>query len=283
MNWHRVAGVSLDKNMAPLSQYLHQQRITHRISEENDQQVIWVCDEGMVLPVRQLVDQWLDNRVTIEVIDRPAVESGGDISTHYSTHALQVLRTWRQVAITSLLLTLSVLGAILVEFDEEIQWVHWLTFQEFGVDAFKGAQWWRLITPIFLHFGLLHIVFNGLWLWELGRRIERLHSGWFYGLFVLGTGMISNLVQYSWAGPSIFGGMSGVIYAFLGYIWVRQRYRPDPLLVIAPGIIIIMLVWLIICMMGIVDLFIGGKIANAAHVGGLLSGMAIGYVVAMRR
>ena len=72
-----------------------------------------------------------------------------------------------------------------------------------------GADWWRFITPTLLHFGWMHLVFNCLWIWEFGRRIEAaLGSLNLVGLF-LASAAFSNSVQYFVSGPSIFGGMSG--------------------------------------------------------------------------
>ena len=70
--------------------------------------------------------------------------------------------------------------------------------------------------------------------------------------------------------------MSGVLYALLGYLWIRHWLAPQPALALPRGIIVFMLVWLLLCLSGIVDLFMRGSIANAAHVSGLLVGMALG-------
>lgn len=74
----------------------------------------------------------------------------------------------------------------------------------------------------------------------------------------------------------MFGGMSGVVYALVGFIWIRHKIAPHPLFAVAPGIIGFMLFWLVFCMTGIVDVFIDGSVANAAHLGGLISGMLLG-------
>lgn len=137
------------------------------------------------------------------------------------------------------------------------------------------GEFWRLLTPAFLHFGTFHILFNGLWLWELGRRLELVMGPGRYLMFVVVTAVAANIAQFV-GGPSVFGGMSGVVYALIGYIWMRQRLNPHPVLAVPPGIIGFMLVWLVICLTGIVDRFIAGSVANGAHVGGLLAGMAWG-------
>ena len=83
------------------------------------------------------------------------------------------------------------------------------------------------MTPVFLHFGWLHITFNCLWLWELGALVEqRLGALVLLGLVVL-CGAGSNIAQHLWSGPSLFGGMSGVVYALLGFCWIYNMLLPD--------------------------------------------------------
>jgi GlpG protein len=144
--------------------------------------------------------------------------------------------------------------------------------------GFSDGQHWRLITPIFLHFGLMHLVFNGLWLALLGGRIERLYGSLHLLLLVFASGAISNMIQYSWQGSAYFGGMSGVVYALLGYIWIKGHFAPQPGLQLPPGILPFMLVWLLVGMTGMLELVLGIGVANGAHVGGLLIGMLLGMV-----
>jgi hypothetical protein len=93
------------------------------------------------------------------------------------------------------------------------QWVGMLELFNFvpfrsagGYVAFgdMNDEWWRLVTPTFIHFGWLHVVFNCLWLWEFGQRIEhRLGAINVLGLYGV-TAMVSNYCQYLWEGPFNF-------------------------------------------------------------------------------
>src|SRR5690606_20479927 len=124
----------------------------------------------------------------------------------------------------------------------------------------QAGELWRLVTPVLLHGSLLHLGFNMLWLYGLGSQIEAGRGTWpFLGLMLV-FAVASNLTQYLWAGPH-FLGMSGVVYGLFSYVWMQSRYMPKPDLWIDKGNAVILIVWLFLCMTGLL-----GPIANAAHV-----------------
>jgi GlpG protein len=152
-----------------------------------------------------------------------------------------------------------------------------------GLGAVLHGEVWRLVTPIFLHFGPFHLLFNMLWTFDLGRAIETRRGPARFALLVLVIAVLSNLAEYFVGGyefgsgltlpkPRVaFGGMSGVVYGLIGYIWMKGRFEPHLGLMLHPQTIVWALIWFFVCMMGLV-----GPIANVAHGVGLLAGMAIG-------
>lgn len=129
------------------------------------------------------------------------------------------------------------------------------------------GQVWRLITPIFIHLSILHILFNMLWFKDLGYLIEYKFGKHNLLILILVSGVISNLLQYFVSGPQ-FGGMSGVLYAMLGFVWVYKKIHQDFDYSLPARDITIMIGWLLLCLTGFL-----GPIANSAHAGGLFVGM----------
>jgi len=170
-----------------------------------------------------------------------------------------------------------------------LETIRWFSFTDYGITeeylyfgdlqhTLEQAQWWRLFSPMLLHFGWLHLAMNSLWYWELGRRIEA-HQGRFALLgFTLLFALVSNLAQYLFGGPGIFGGLSGVLYGLLGHCWLYQKLAPNAAYRLPPGVVGLMLIWLLVCLSGLVTALGLGSIANAAHVGGLLIGCATGVL-----
>lgn len=149
-------------------------------------------------------------------------------------------------------------------------------FPDTGSSAVLKGDYWRLLTPILLHFGIAHIVFNMLWLWQLGGPLERrLGSLELFSLIAV-VGALSNLAQYFYDPVSLFGGMSGVVYALLGYFWMQGRLNPGFGMALRQPIVVMMLIWFVVCWLGLV-----GNIANMAHTAGLFLGILWGFASAI--
>ena len=146
-----------------------------------------------------------------------------------------------------------------------------------GLTEIFHGQAWRLFTPMFIHFGLMHIFFNMMWLLDLGSMVEGRQSTRRLGVLVLAIAGISNVAQYAVSGPA-FGGMSGVVYGLLGYIWIRGRLDPGCGLFLHSSTVTMMLIWFFICLLGWIP-----HIANTVHAAGLGVGMAWGYLSSLRR
>lgn len=134
------------------------------------------------------------------------------------------------------------------------------------------GQVWRLVTPIFLHGGWMHLLFNMMWLLQLGGMVEVLEGkGKLLGLTLV-LAILANSSQYFISGPN-FLGMSGVVYGYLGYIWMMSRYAAGTQYVMPQQTVYFMIVWMVVCLIGIIP-----NVANAEHVTGFVVGTAWGYL-----
>jgi len=145
----------------------------------------------------------------------------------------------------------------------------------FLVDIING-QVWRLFTPMFIHFGFMHIIFNMLWLRDLGGMMEAIEGPLRLGVKIAIIEVASSLVQYYFFGP-VFGGMSGVVYGLFGYVWMRHKYDPFSGYMLHPSTVTMMLIWFFLCFTPIIP-----DVANGAHAAGLATGVAWGWLSSHR-
>ncbi|GFD73215.1 rhomboid family intramembrane serine protease GlpG [Tenacibaculum sp. KUL113] len=147
-----------------------------------------------------------------------------------------------------------------------------LLMQPFSVLS-ENHEWWRLLGPAFIHFSALHIIFNLLWWGMLGAKIERTLGVSMLLIVFLVSATISNAAQAIFSDPVqanlyLFGGLSGVVYAVMGFVWWLGWLRPSWGLSLPNSIVGFMLVWLVL---GYADI-LWVNMANAAHTAGLISG-----------
>ena len=143
---------------------------------------------------------------------------------------------------------------------------------------FLENQWWRLISPMFIHFSFAHLAFNCLWIYILGEKIERIDNSITFLMLIIFSSICSNYLQFLWTGSSLFGGLSGVIYGLIGYCMILEMDANYDRYKLPSGLYLFMIVWLILGFLGILELFGFGSVANFAHLGGLVSGILFAII-----
>ena len=267
------------------SDYLRAQGVAHRLKNAGNAVELWVDDAGQVdraarelarfredpLHPRYLQASWEAPPADDEVSATSARYGGaGDLSP------VALLRSRGPVTLG--LLSACLVVAALTGIGERPAAVEALLFPSLGgAGLLDTAQPWRVITPILLHFGLVHLVFNLCWWWLLAGAIERFQSSFQLAMLTLGIGLVSNAAQYYVSGPA-FGGLSGVIYGLIGYLWLYGRTNPAAGYQLRPAIVNFMLLWMVLGFTGLV-----GPVANTAHLAGLLAGALIGLVFGLYR
>ncbi len=136
-----------------------------------------------------------------------------------------------------------------------------------------NGEWWRLLTCMFLHIGLMHLLLNMYAFMYIGFLLEPLLGKWRFALAYVLTGFVSSMTSIFWHDQVVSAGASGAIFGMYGVFLalittnVIHANARKPLL-------------------SSMAIFIGynllfglkGNIDNSAHIGGLLSGFVIGYI-----
>ena len=271
---YQALSVALEEDLLPLSGLLHQHGVMHRIFEEGGRQIVLVGRQDQAQQVQDLYQAWRAGDVRIE------------LTRHAGQDTTIPMRAVLLNAPVTLALILLSIGGFLMYLYTPMNWLNALSFSSSQVSDNQSliqtidGQYWRLITPAFLHFGWLHIVFNCLWLWDLGRRVEQVMGHLNMFMLFLVIAVVSNASQFEFGGGGLFGGMSGVVYGLLGFSWIAPQLQPAWPIQPPKAVMIFMVGWLVVCMSGMVEVLGFGAIANAAHLGGLLCGAVVGVVFA---
>lgn len=172
------------------------------------------------------------------------------------------------------------------EYDKALKAKQFSIFQEL-----KKGEFYRLITPVFLHGSVLHILFNLIWIFTLMKQVEQ-KLGIFKTLILsLVIAAISNTVQYLISGP-FFLGASGVVIGLACFIFAREKKAPWEGYTLSRMLVFFILAYVLLLVALSIGVFVFNLtstkdftfgIANTAHVVGGLTGFLLGYLNVFRR
>lgn len=293
--------------------YLRTLRIEARVDPDGPAFAVWVCDEDQVARAREELEAF--QRDPADPRYARATRAAQALRTQEAREEDAYARRQRELAeemrappgrerpLTLMLLATSVLVALTTGFGETVTSpvlqaltiapyeIHnrTISWQPVGT-LLREGEVWRLVTPIFIHYGVPHLLFNMLMLLSLGGTIEEARgTRRFLGLVLL-LAVLSNVAEYnlSWSLeanllPEVqrspqFGGMSGVLYGLFGYLWMKSRFAPELGLTVSSDTVFIMLGWFVLCLLGVL-----GAIANVAHAAGLAVGVIVGILPYLTR
>lgn len=267
--------------------YLYAQGIENEVEPDREGTwAVWVHGEDELDRAGKLLHRFLSNpgdskyqHAQMVAQDRREDERKANHAAHkryFDRSRFVPRKTYGMGRLTTALIAICAVVYVLRLTGAELGWLFLSEVGTGGLVEVGRGEIWRLVTPILLHFSPLHIIFNMLWLWQLGSMMEFLLGWRRYVIFILGMAVLSNLGQFIASGP-FFGGMSGVVYALLGYSWMRGRFDPASGFFVDPQIVLFMTIWFFICLFGWIP-----NVANTAHAVGFGGGIAWGFFAALR-
>ncbi len=267
-----VVEVPLGQDLSEFTACLWRSGISHRVVENEHFQVVWLQSPVDAERVQQLFARWVAGESLETVHLQPTPR-----------RRMSPAPPLRRLPLTLSLILASFAISILIGFGKDLEALSLFSFAPFTLvagalhysslaDVISSGQWWRFWTPVFMHFSLVHILFNLLWVWMVGGRMEAMQGRLSLLGLVVFSGFLSNLAQYWHTGP-VFGGMSGVVFALIAYSWLWDRKKLQPGFGLPPALMGFMLFWVALGYTGMLESVGFGAIANTAHLVGLLAGL----------
>lgn len=282
---YRVKQLETNVNLAAFSRWLAGQGVAHRITEEGGHQVLWLENPDHAEPVLEALERFLAEPELRDAVERQQhspvfVRGRWQPSPRHAPLVLGVIIAAVVMVWATSLGRNELAAALMVVDPRTFDWTTMAGRIDALANTLASGQVWRLLTPDFLHFSWTHIIFNAVMLWFLGSQVE-----WFDGrgrlvALFLATSIFSNGLQYLVSGP-LFGGLSGVVYGILGYCWLSQRKAPR--FQFPPALVTFAVAWMVIGFTPLTELLGLGRMANEAHLGGFVSGVALALVLPVKK
>ncbi|REG85501.1 rhomboid family intramembrane serine protease [Marinomonas pollencensis] len=273
-----------DENDDPalLSQTLWRLKISHQIVMGKTHKELWLADPSHQAPTLQLIQIWQDNPEALTKVERNQAAKPVSRSMGWG-------RQLREAPATAIVILAALLVAFITQLGSELSTLRYFTISPFDIvgnqirfyplsEVLSRGEYWRLLSPAFLHFSVMHIVFNTLWVWDVGRRLEKMLGSlvWSFGVAIIA--IVSNVVQFQFTGNPLFGGLSGVVYGIIGFAWLMPVIIPRWPTIVSKPLMIFFMVWLAIGYTQLPEMIGLGQIANTAHTIGLGAGLVLGIV-----
>ncbi|MBD2800134.1 rhomboid family intramembrane serine protease GlpG [Xenorhabdus sp. M] len=223
---------------------------------------IWLEDDNQLTQVEQELQHFVRDPLNARYQAASWQTGKSDSPFKYRTHLdWNALKTQSgPMTITVLALCILVyLGMNIIGGEQIMLWLAWPNSTQY-------LELWRWVSYALMHFSLTHILFNLVLWWYLGSQVERnINTGKLFEITIV-SAFFSGWAQSLYS-ASHFGGLSGVIYALLGYVWLTGEISSHRGISAPRGLIVITAILLF---------FSSPSHGSAAHISGLIIGLLMG-------
>ena len=299
-----IGRIAREDDAKTLADHLLTLNITTRLEPKGDGWAVWVHREERVPEARAALEAFekdpTDPRFRISAKTAREIRDQAEKTEKAYRRRVKDLRDrwegamYSRAPLAFALIVLSIAVTVLAHFYPPL--FGWLRFSvrawsverdwhDTGFAAIERGEIWRLVTPIFLHGGLFHLFFNVTAMRYLGERVEMRKGTWRFALICVVAAIGGNVGQFFVKMQGNFGGISGVVFALAGYLWIKGHTDPGDGLSLDQRSVNWMLGWFLL---GIIAPMTAQtnppptgfpyNMANAAHGVGLAVGMAFGLL-----
>ena len=238
--------------------------------QHHAQSDIWLADESQTDRVKAELARFLENPADPRYLAASWQSGQVNSGLRYRRFPFMTAIRERTGPLTVFIAAVCVLVFVLMNIVGDQIVMVWLAWPW---DVSLRFEVWRYFTHTVMHFSLVHIIFNLFWWWYLGGAVEkRLGSGKLLVITFI-SALLSGFIQHHLTGPW-FGGLSGVVYALIGYVWLYGMRNPKRGLFLPSGLVIYTIILLAAEWFGVM----GFESASGAHTTGLLVGLAMALV-----
>jgi len=196
-------------------------------------------------------------------------------SPNLKTHNLSKIIHLAKRDISIYIIMLLCILQFFVEYFTAIDTIRILLYPSSLLNLLDNFQYWRLITPVFIHFTLIHLLSNLFLFWYFAKSINAYSQTIFLLLFTL-SALLSNAAEFIIVDER-FGGISGVNFALFGFIFIYHQFKPQDQLFINLEFSIMVFVYLLLTATDWI-----GDYSFVSHLSGLLVGLVFGLIFAKR-
>lgn len=248
------------------SDYLLVEKIQHQVMvNEETQQLQILVDAKDEIKAAELFDEFVANPNQEKYL-QASWQTGAIVKQGNSNLGLMAI--WQSGGTLTKLVTLVCLAIFSASYFGLFSSI----FQSLSF-KWSVSEFYRVLTPAFMHLSVMHLVFNLCWWWYLGGKVEK-HLGSAQLLqILLFTALLSNVIQALMVNTN-FAGLSGVTYGLAGFVWLFGKRTQSDDLYLPNNIFVFLIAWMVLGFTELLPI----NMANWAHLGGLVSGLGVAFL-----
>lgn len=295
----KLASLPYSSGVDQFRDYLFTLGIETRTDRQGSDLILWVLEEDRLAQARAELAAFQQNpgdprfQAAIAAAEKLREQK---ISEEIAArrNRVDMTKRWqggqRQIPVTAFLIAISLIVAVATQLGLDRNACSRFMIADFVHDEMTGrlvapslgqvialGQYARWLSPIFLHFGPMHLLFNMSATLAYGRVIEQRSGSLRMIGIVIVIALVSNFSQLWKSGPS-FGGMSGVDFGMFGFLWMKSKFAPDYGVYMGRDYVMNTMFFAILCLTGAL-----GPIANTAHFAGMGAGMVLALIPVLPR